>query len=240
MTIYNKLTKMPRTKSKAASNRGQNEDSKSVTSHKSSQARSQRGAGKSGRKGAKGRGTASERSASKSRNIKEEYSASQPVPQRTAVNADSQKAAAKPENIPAQIEQQKQIMKSNAPSRLPPQNGPRQVDPRFAPQVGAQPKPAPGTYPRMPANVPPQITAADVARARSSMPSDTELVEAKIAGEKIKASVKTVEYLKHFEGFLNKSPSDKLSLLNDKFFRKIPRDNTVFKTNRGSQVKCPV
>lgn len=241
---------MPR-KGKTASNKGQNEDSKSVTSHRSgSKAGSQRGTSKSGRKGAKGRGTnGSERSASKSRPIKEEYAASQPAPSRPPIGIDPSKPVIpKVENIPAQIEQQKQIAKNNPPPRVPPQAGPRQIDPRVAAQAaaaaataGSAPRPGqPQMGQRMPSNIPPQITAADVARARSNMPSDTELVEAKIAGEKIKASVKTIEYLRRFEGFLNKNPSEKINFLNEKFFRKIPRDNGVFKTNRGKEVKCPV
>lgn len=249
---------MPRTKTKNASKRGENEDSKSVTSHRSgSQARSQRGAGgKSGRKGAKGRTSAvSERSASKSRVPKEEFNSSQQIKAEVMSNADAAPAAsAKPDNIPAQIEQQKQIMRRGV-TAYPPQAGPRPVDPRYAQAAAAaaasgapgsaglaQQKPGqPGqSGQRVPINLPPQITAADVARAHTNMPSETELVEAEIAGEKIKASVKTIDYLRRFEGFLNTAPSKKMEFINEKFFRKIPRDTGVFKTNRAKEVKCPV
>ena len=136
-------------------------------------------------------------------------------------------------------------MRRSGSSQVQPQRVTRQPDrrsSRYAAQSGnaTQPPQAPQNYPRVPPNIPPQITAQTVQRAQAHMPSDSELVEAEIAGEKVKASLKTIDYLKRFESFLNKTPSEKLQVLNERFFRKIPRDNSVLKTNRGKDVKCPV
>jgi hypothetical protein len=247
---------MPRTKNNK-SNRNLNEDSKSAVSQRSgSQAHSNRGKN-SARKSSKARAPASDRSGSKSKNVKEEeYSASQPpikveslkVSVEASQPAQNKQATAVPLSV---MEIQAAYRRGNVPGSAV-QNAPqRLVDPRYA---ASQPS-APGSSqtrpggsvgpggaqtPRLAPNIPPQITAADVARAQSSMPSDSELVEAEIAGEKVKASVKTIDYLKRFEGFLNKNPNEKLQFLNEKFFRKVPRDNAIFKTNRGKEVKCPV
>jgi len=123
----------------------------------------------------------------------------------------------------------------------PPGHGaPRASDPRYAGQSTPGHHSSAQSYQRIPSNIPPQITAADAQRAQSQIPSDMELVESEIAGEKVKASLKTIDYLKRFETFLNKTPNEKFQLLNERFFRKIPRDHGVFKTNRGKDVKCPV
>ena len=238
---------MPRTKSKA--NRGnQNEDSKSEVSHgsRSQNTRNQKGRN-SARKG-KARQTAAERSASKTRNIKEEVPSSQPVDRKASVGGIEIAQVADSVRIPgSQIPTDKAaLLRRQMSAQSASQASARQADPRdsrYPPQAsaGGQPKPPQGAgYARMPHNLPPQITAADVARAQSNIPSESELVEAEIAGEKVKASYKTIDYLKRFETFLNKTPTEKLKLLNERFFRKIPRDTGVFKTNRGKDTKCPV
>jgi hypothetical protein len=231
---------MPRTKSKAASSRGQNEDSKSVTSHKSgSRAGSQRGAAKGGRKGAKSRQSGvSERSASKSRTIKEEPNSSQNEVKAPANVDPARVAPPRPGMVPQKLEQSSEMMKRSSSSAYPPQNGPKQINKRFPPQVtGGMPN---QTVQKIPSNIPPQITAADANRAHANMPSDTELVEAKISGENVKASAKTIDYLRRFEGFLNKPPTEKLNFLNEKYFKSIAKDSGIFKTNRGKEVKCPI
>lgn len=224
--------------------RGQNEDSKSMTSQVSgSQAQSQRGTSVKGtRKGAQTRGGAqSERSASKSRPQKDDLNVSQPSDSKAPSNIELNKSmSASQVNMADKIDQQKQIMMMKSYSNAPPQGMPRQIDARVAQSVQSSATIQGQPFQRVPTSLPPQITQADVNRAHSNIPHETELVEADIGGERVKASMKTIDYLKRFEGFLNKGPAEKLNFLNDKFFRKIPRDTGVFKTNRGKEVKCPV
>jgi hypothetical protein len=204
---------------------------------------SQRGAAK-GRKGAKSRASMSERSASKTRPVKEEYKPSTQKdsnitqPPKIAQPPNAPRIAASQPSFSAQkIEQLNEIAKRDV-SGYPPQNGPRQITQRPpGPAMVMKPSQIPQ---RMPTHIPPQITAADVSRAHANMPLETELIVAKIAGENVKASAKTVDYLRRFETFLNKPPGEKLQFLNEKYFKSIPRDTGVFKTNRGKEVKCPV
>ena len=188
-----------------------------------SQAQSQRGtSGKGTRKGAQTRGGAqSDRSASKSRAQKEDLNVSQPSDSKAPSNAELNKGMNTSQvNIADKIDQQKQIMRSGSYSNIPPQNMPRQIDARVAQNVQATAAPQVQPFQRIPSSLPPQITQADVNRAHSNIPHETELVEADIASERVKASIKTIDYLRKFEGFLNKGPAEKLGFLNEKFFRK--------------------
>lgn len=233
---------MPRTKSKAARS-NQNEDSKSeVSANSRTNTRNQRGKS-SARKG-KSRTSARDRSASKTRQIKEETPASQPMTRKASVGGVevAQVPASKPTPATQASAERASMMRRQPSGQAPPHPAQRPNDPRYAGQHGsAQPGAAGHNYQqRMPSNIPPQITAADAQRAQAQIPSDMELVESEIAGEKVKASLKTIDYLKRFETFLNKTPNEKIQLLNERFFRKIPRDHGVFKTNRNKGVRCPV
>lgn len=180
----------------------------------------------------------SERSASKSRPVKEESKSSAQKDPKVAQPPDAPRMAASQPSFSAQKIQQLNTIANRDVSGYPPQNGPRQIIQR-PPGAAMVMKPAQMPQ-RMPTHIPPQITAADANRAHANMPLETELIEAKIAGENVKASAKTVDYLRRFENFLNKPPGEKLQFLNDKYFKTIPRDTGVFKTNRGKEVKCPV
>lgn len=217
---------MPRKGGTQSTNKNnQNEDSKSVTSHRSgSQARSQRNTKdpKSGRKGAKSRQPreASQSSAPKStRALKEEVMSQQPKEELQSQSQSQVHATQKPP----------QMTRNMGNNKFPIQIG-----------QGHLSQPVTKKMPLQPTNLPPQITPADVSRAHLAMPAETELMETEIAGEKVKASMKTIDYLKHFEDFLNDTPKAKLGFLNDKFFKKLPRDTGVFKTNRASEIRCPV
>ncbi|CAI2374883.1 unnamed protein product [Moneuplotes crassus] len=78
------------------------------------------------------------------------------------------------------------------------------------------------------------------AQTQAKLPSDIGMIEAEIAGETVKSHPMIINYLHRFKNFLNNTPEAKFKLLNEKFFRRVPRDHGVFKTNRGKDLKCPV
>ena len=90
--------------------------------------------------------------------------------------------------------------------------------------------------------VPTQIQSQANGRTpQQAQSTKSEYVETKIAGETLKVTKFTEDYLRRFEGFLNHTPEHKVKFLKDKFFNRLPKSNGIFgKSQRKKSVKCAI
>lgn len=68
-------------------------------------------------------------------------------------------------------------------------------------------------------------------------PSTNEYVETQIAGENLKVTKHTDDYIQRFSDFLNQTPDHKMKFLKDKFFNRLPKMNGISK-QRKKGIKC--